>query len=50
MKKMDVIKILSITGTILGMAGTAISSYANDKNMEKIINEKVKEAVEKLNQ
>ena len=28
MKKIDMIKILSITGTILGMAGSALSSYA----------------------
>ena len=49
MKKIDMVKILSITGTILGMAGTALSSYASDKNMEKLINEKVKEAIDKIN-
>lgn len=49
MKKIDMIKVISITGTILGMAGTALSSYASDKNMEKLVNEKVKEAIEKLN-
>ena len=48
MKKIDMIKILSITGTILGMAGSALSSYASDKNMEKLINEKVKEAIDKI--
>ena len=49
MKKIDMIKILSITGTILSMAGTAFSSYASDKNMEKLINEKVIEAIDKIN-
>ena len=49
MKKIDMVKILSITGTILGMAGTALSSYASDKNMEKLINEKVIEAIDKIN-
>ena len=49
MKKIDMVKILSITGTILGMAGSALSSYASDKNMEKLINEKVKEAIDKIN-
>ncbi len=48
MKKNDMIKILSITGTILGMAGSALSSYASDKNMEKLINEKVKMLLTKL--
>lgn len=49
MKKIDMIKVMSIAGTILGMAGTALSSYASDKNMEKLINDKVVEAIEKLN-
>lgn len=49
MKKIDMIKILSITGTILSMTGTALSSYASDKNMEKLINEKVIEAIDKIN-
>ena len=49
MKKIDMIKILSITGTILSMAGTALSGIASDKNMEKLINEKVKEAIDKIN-
>ena len=49
MKKIDMVKILSITGTILSMAGTALSSYASDKNMEKLINEKVKDAICKIN-
>ena len=49
MKKIDMVKILSITGTILSMAGTALSSYASDKNMEKLISEKVKEAIDKIN-
>ena len=49
MKKIDMVKILSITGTILSMAGTALSGIASDKNMEKLINEKVKEAICKIN-
>ena len=49
MKKFNMDKILSITVTILSMAGTALSSYASDKNMEKLINAKVKDAICKIN-
>ena len=49
MKKIDMIKILSITGTILSIAGSALSSYASDKNMEKLINVKIKDAINKIN-
>lgn len=45
-KSLDIVKVISITGTILGMAGTALSGWAGNKNMEKLIDEKVKEAIE----
>ena len=41
-KSIDLVKVISITGTILGLAGTALSGWAGNKNMEKIIDERVK--------
>lgn len=43
--KIDVIKIIGIVGTVMGMTATLLSNYANDKTMEKTINEKVNEAL-----
>ena len=37
--------LLSVLGMVLGFAGTALSGMANEKNMETIIEEKVKEAL-----
>lgn len=49
MKKIDTIKIISITGTVLGMVGTLLSNHASDKNMERMVDMKVKEAIKNLN-
>lgn len=48
MKKIDTIKIISITGTVLGMVGTLLSNHASDKNMERMVDMKVKEAIKNL--
>lgn len=37
--------LLSLLGTVLGLAGTMLSGMANERNMEAIIEEKVKEAL-----
>lgn len=41
MKKFDTIKTIGIAGTILGIASTIISSWSQQKDMEKTIEEKV---------
>lgn len=46
-KKVDLVKILGITATVMGMASTALSGWVNDKNMEKTISEKVAEEMAK---
>lgn len=43
--KVDVIKIISTAGMVLGMVGTLLSNYAGEKNMEKTVSEKVNEAL-----
>lgn len=45
--KMNLFKILGITGTVLGFAATLISDYANGKEQEKLIEEKIDEALAK---
>ena len=37
--------LLSVLGMVLGFAGTALSGMANERNMETIIEEKVKESL-----
>lgn len=46
-EKIDVVKVINIAGTVLGIAATLLSSYANNKNMEKEIDKKVFEALNK---
>lgn len=46
-KKIDVVKVIGVTATIMGMASTALSGWVNNKNMEKTIAEKVAEALSK---
>ncbi|MGN1370919.1 MAG: hypothetical protein ACI4XM_01365 [Candidatus Coprovivens sp.] len=49
-KDIDMVKLISVAGTILGMAGTALTGWASNKNMEKLIDEKVQEAIQKVNE
>ena len=42
---MNIIKIASIAGTVLGIAGTLISSWAGQKSMDETIAQKVNEAL-----
>ena len=43
--KTNMATVLSLLGTVLGLAGTILSGMASEKNMEAIIDEKVKEAL-----
>jgi hypothetical protein len=40
-----IVKVLSIAGTVLGIAGTVVSSYAGQKTQEATIEKKVAEAL-----
>ena len=44
-KKIEWTKIIGIAGMVLGFAATAISNYATSKEQEKVIEEKVNEAL-----
>lgn len=46
-KKIEWTKIIGLAGMALGFAATAISNYATGKEQEKVIEEKVNEALAK---
>ena len=48
MIKINSTKLLGIIGTVLGIGGTLISSYVNEKQQEEAIDRKVNEAIAKL--
>ena len=48
MIKINSTKLLGITGTVLGIGATLISSYVNEKQQEEEIDRKVNEAIAKL--
>lgn len=47
MKKIDMAKIIGLAGMTLGALATLITSYAQEKQMEQTIEEKVNEALAK---
>lgn len=46
---MNIVKIASIAGTVLGIAGTLVSSWAGQKAMDETIAKKVTEALANQN-
>lgn len=46
-KNLDVVQIANLAGTVLTVAATLITSFANDKKLDKTIDEKVAEALAK---
>ena len=48
MIKINSTKLLGIIGTVLGIGGTLISSYVNEKQQEETSDRKVNEAIAKL--
>lgn len=47
MKKFDVVGLIGIVGTVLGIAGTVVSSIATNKKMDATIQKEVAKALEK---
>ena len=46
-KNLDVVQIANLAGTVLTVAATLITNFANDKKLDKTIEEKVAEALAK---
>lgn len=46
-KNLDVVQMANLAGTVLTVAATLITSFANDKKLDKTIEEKVAEALAK---
>ena len=44
-KQVDVVKVISIASTILGLTATLLSEWTQQKNIEKNIDEKVNELI-----
>lgn len=49
-KRFEWTKFIGLAGMVLGFAATAISNYATNKEQEKVIEEKVNEALAKKNE
>lgn len=47
MDKTKMIQIAGVTGTILGVGATLLSNWSSDQKMEKLVEEKVVEILEK---
>lgn len=45
MKKIDVTKVISLTGTILGITASLLGSWSQQKTIDKTIEDKIKEAL-----
>lgn len=43
MKKESAFKLLSLIGMVLGTAGTLLSNWADDKELDRVIDEKLNE-------
>lgn len=43
------LRVLSLTATVLGVAGTLLSSYAGEKQLDLTVEQKIKEALEAMN-
>lgn len=43
--KIDTVQVVGLLGGVFAVAGSMLTSYANDKKMENIINDKVAKAI-----
>lgn len=48
-KKVDLIKVAGVAGTLLSVGATLLSSWHNEKNTEQLIEKKVQEALKNMN-
>lgn len=46
--KKDLVQLVGVLGTLLGVASTLITSYCNDKTMERMVEDKIKEAMKNM--
>lgn len=44
----NLVKVIGIIGTVLSVGSTLVTSWANDKKTEQVIEEKVQEAIKNL--
>lgn len=49
MKKIDIVGIIGIVGTVLGIAGTVVSGIASNKKMDATIQKEVAKALAEKN-
>lgn len=47
MSKDDLIKVVGIAGTVLGVGATLLQNWSSDQKLEKLVNDKVKEILDK---
>lgn len=47
MKKMDLVKTIGMVGTVLGVTSTVLAGWYQQKSMERTIEEKVNESIDK---
>ena len=45
MKKMDLVKMVGLAGTVLGIASTLISGWSQQKEIERVVDEKINQAL-----
>lgn len=45
MKKLDMVKVITVVGTVMSLAGTLCSSWASDKKLEETVQKQVDEAL-----
>lgn len=46
--KDKIIQIIGVTGTVLGVVSTLLSNWSQNQNIEKLVDEKVNEALSKM--
>lgn len=45
MKKMDLVKMVGLAGTVLGIASTLISGWSQQKEIERVVDEKINQTL-----
>lgn len=45
----NLVKVIGLVGTVLSVASTLVTSWANDQKTDKLIEDKVQEAIKNMN-